>query len=230
MSYIDETGLAEVTTKLKTYIDNKAGGGDTPPTTIAELYSKSDQLYEEVNDKVDQLYEDAILDSYNNPVPTSIIYTNQPVTLYTPNADCTHYLIFHNDNNKFGIIWFNYSESRLLTHDSGVSGGISASCLTFSYVQNHSVVQFSSIGYNLTLYVSQDRYDTVDQAIAAIQSDQTTYIISPTYSWQNSYQGLSTYSNTKYSMLVSINNNTSLPLTFYELAKLSDNETIEVIV
>lgn len=26
MAYIDETGLAEVTTKLKTYIDNKAGG------------------------------------------------------------------------------------------------------------------------------------------------------------------------------------------------------------
>ena len=39
MSYIDETGLAEVTTKLKTYIDNKAGGGGEISTNSQSIFT-----------------------------------------------------------------------------------------------------------------------------------------------------------------------------------------------
>lgn len=197
------------------------GGGDTPPTTIAELYSK-----------VDQLYEDAVLDSYNTPVPTSIIYTNQPVTLYTPNANCTHYFIFRNSSNKFGIVWFDYYRyPNLLLHSSINLGDIGSAYLTFTSdnTSPHLNITYSSSATYFTQYVSQDRYDTVAQAITAIQSDQTTYRTVTGLDWQNSYQDLNTYSNTTYSTLTAIDNNISLPLTFYELAKISENETIEVI-
>lgn len=40
MSYIDETGLAEVTTKLKTYVDSKAGGDNSLPAFLNDTLSE----------------------------------------------------------------------------------------------------------------------------------------------------------------------------------------------
>lgn len=223
----DGLGQVEITTNVDIgyeveSIDNGDGtqtlqviDGGSQPTTLAEFYAQ-----------VDQLCEDTILDSYNNPVPTSIIYTTQPVTLYTPNANCTHYFIFKNSSGKFGIVWFNYSVGYLLLYPSG--SRVVPAYLAFTVVRTHLTVTFSSLIFR-TQYTSQDRYDTIDQAIAAIQSDQTTYVTNSATEWQNSSQGLNTYGNTKYSMLETIDSNTPLPLTFYELAKISENETIEVI-
>lgn len=45
MSYVDETGLAEVTTKLKAYVDNKSSGGAvliTKTITANGTYNASD--------------------------------------------------------------------------------------------------------------------------------------------------------------------------------------------
>ena len=73
MSYIDETGLAEVTTKLKTYIDNKASGGGCQAVSLQEYLTQC-----------------------LTPTTNTETYTQNAVTLYTPNAQCLKYFIRKN--------------------------------------------------------------------------------------------------------------------------------------
>lgn len=222
MAYIDETGLAEVTTKLKTYIDNKAGGGSAP-TNISEL--------------------DAVIKTYYNSLKTGTVqpYTQNAITLYTPDSNFRYYFIRkRSDGEIYNIVWLKQQYSTIYGTISGLTNlGISTIGGGFKNVgklilnnenldSNTVSTTLAPVGANqlISVYLSPN-YNTPADAIAAIQDPTTAYTgyLSDNlggFATDETYFG---YTNLEYYCRKENNEYVELK----RLSPLSENEAIEVI-
>lgn len=176
-------------------------------------------------------------------VPNSTRYTQNAVTLYTPNSSHKIYCIRQRaDNGKFSICWFKRNPSLNNNKGCGLftssADGIGARSIDLTQ-QNLNITDLSSLNIYAgdTLYYS-GTYDTLAEAIAAIQDPTTTYSISPSFGVNHNISVLP-YSNADFvdlrypsiisSYLLSLTNLTPNSIYFLEPNRISDNETIEVI-
>lgn len=200
---------------------------------------------------------DELMQIINNFCVTKAIPTNQPtyltqnaVTLYTPNANCTHYVIRQrNDNTGYNVIWtkipnFDYAymyydasaifsickylylkTTNNLPVVLGDINTIQTSCPPPNTVVSDVKLRFNAqIATTTTSYIS-DLFATEEEAIAAIQSPTTNYTTNtlPNFNKSLSYTLISNMLNIRY-------NSANQEYSVEYVRTISPNETIEVIV
>lgn len=222
MSYIDETGLAEVTTKLKTYIDNKAGGGSGVPSNMGDS-----------------------INYFLTPITNNTRYTQNALTLFTPNASFTKYFIRKNTlDNKYQIFWV-YSLDNPLLGQYTTNGELRGIAINYPDSDNTSISlldtsvnmywSLRSVASNNYPYSSVDTYNTLSDAIVAMQNPNTLYQVSSLIAVRHDlselpYSNISKYINQDVWQIPRNISATSITKgMLVETPKISDNETIEVI-
>lgn len=163
-------------------------------------------------------------------------YTENAITIYTPSANCKSYIIRQrSDNQKYHIVW-------IPTGNGAIKQNSTAGQIVYPmrYSNNNTIVAYetfktSDLNLGLQLwypsssvpyYVSTNAYNTVAEAITAIQSSSTAY---SAFTSGNTYSSVATgplYSNCDF--YVPSNSNISSFDEFYKPTPISPNETIEV--
>lgn len=105
-------------------------------------------------------------------------YTNDSVTLYTPNANCKKYAILKLSTGKYKIIW---SIDYLMSYSSNILGGYNSSRFLFQIKTKNGVILSDNVALERggetatnSMYYSAD-YTTFEECLQAIQSNATTY-------------------------------------------------------
>lgn len=195
--------------------------GGTTPQTIGEL--------------------DAIIKAYYNSLETGTVqpYTQNAITLYTPSANFERYFIRkRSDSEIYNIVWLRETEStpNPVLHDL-TNLGYSLDRIGFKsvgqpYLYNRNLdsntvnteLEPKAIPDRLALYLSSN-YNTLVDAIAAIQNTSTTYTRYDSVTGFNADTTYFGYTNLEY--FCRDENNEYVE--FKRLSPLSNNETIEVI-
>lgn len=195
----------------------QTGGGGSEPTTLAEL----DTI-------INNFYQNNFLSGTNQP------YTQNALTLYTPDADFNKYYIRkRSDTGTYAIAWFHKDTKFLQIYNPAVDAKTYDSIELANYgskykinSQNVSYIYFSAISSYGSFYYSTNNYNTFEDALLAIQNPNTSYTLWSSGSSINNDVNYIGYSNTEYYYF----SNGQQPTHFYKLSNLSSNETIEVIV
>jgi len=210
-----------------TYLTNL---GDTEPTPGPEIpeQSESPKILSELENQIVAITQKHIDYMFNDYVNNFAAYTDEPVTLYTPNEKYKHYMIRARDSgaSTFGIIWSQKRFQRL-----AASGGMVAP----AYIRSADFEQLEPTPVNNgflsyypmssdTGYTSQT-YNSFEECLAAIQDPNTVY------TYNGSVSSWSTYTHDGYK--ISCSNIPCVDSTIYDELypgrRISSNETIEVI-
>lgn len=215
-----KTGSSESITAsdFDTEIENiPSGGGTTAPTTIAEAQQQIMDVMTSFNE------------SLANIGKTYTPYSQNAMTLYTPSANNKYYVIRYRDG-QYQIVWFPAIYIFAISADTFMSykitGQFNYSPTTTMEFCDAPYPEWTTNGANVTAYLSP-YYSTIGEAIAAIQSPETTYTTGTNTSWgfakesQNVYLP---YTNLQYECLSG-----GQIVTNVEKKVLSHSETISVI-
>lgn len=197
------------------YVEEIPSGGGKP-STVEELNVINEGFFQ------------TLLDIPKN-YPT---YTQDNVTLYTPDVNCQCYVIAKRSGGKYCVAWFKVKNSDIgLSYRSNYNN---LAICEFSYVVENSIYEYYKHCYydktGFLLYRAE--YNTIEECIQAIQSNQTTYTKS------SSSNGLSIISDVEYIVPYcnyAINTNFGaggaryFNENFISTRKISSNETIQVI-
>lgn len=145
-------------------LGKNAGGGSSAPTpkTLGEL---NDIIHNFEN----ELYK--VLDSYE-------AYSNKPLTVYTPNSECNHFMIQKTSTDKYKITWSEYGY-----YAAFVNSGQQGFCNINLYNGTSTTGNYKSFStYNITMSVRQSTgsydkdtaftsnlFDTLDELVLALQ-------------------------------------------------------------
>lgn len=153
------------------------------------------------------------------------VYTNNAITLYTPDSECQNYVISQKTENAYRILWLqrpyvtNYQTGLLscgqdYNNNEAVTRANKFS--TFTVQLKITNPNYSGYGYG------SSTYNSVQECIDAIQSNATSYT-KLNNTWWGSLNNSIIYSNTP----AIINETGSLNID--AIQKLSKNETIVTI-
>lgn len=190
-----------------TEIENLPSGGNI--TTITDINNMLASFED---------YLDTLVDNYT-------AYLNEPITIYTPNADSTSFMIQKRSNGKYRIVWSNYAYYLCL---------VSNSSQVFSHRENLST--YSKLSRALAItdertstqaifgYYSND-FNTLETLVLAIQNSNGSGISYSLYQGGFGYSGiLDTNWITPISNLPVFNSDKITPFTNGKV--LSHNTTI----
>jgi hypothetical protein len=192
---------------------NVGGGG---PKNVAELNNALKDLYDGFNYYVNN--------EYNN---TKTAYTDNNINIYSPHENCKKYLITKTNGGKYQIHWVkNYlflayggtlTPGNFVNYDyysSEINNNGDLINTTYGYLTGYRNGQWQE-----NRYVSKTSYDTVEEAISAIQSNETKYMATT----GETYYAECLYSNS------AIIDNIQTDCKFVEVGIISHNETIITI-
>jgi len=198
-------------TTLSAKVSQISGGGDEP--TFTNMVDIQDYIAS-CFDKVDEVLQ--------KQVQQREVYTNNAITLYTPNIDCKSYVILERDGGIFRVCWgqkpylYRYTSSVC---NSTISGADTS--FTDKRAFEDATININLQSYNsATSYYSQN-FSSVDECLQAIQSNTTTYTQTT-----NSYFGsIGSPNAIKYSNIPAfdVSNNTMINTN---VKRVSQNETI----
>ncbi len=149
--------------------------GTTSPKTINELR----QITTDFNS-----YLNSLLDNYN-------AYTNEPITIYTPESRCTNFMIQKRSNGKYRIVWTKIGKYVALASNSSQK----FTCLyqpSYFYSFADNICNILSTNMYVTSYESayySNEFDTLEDLILNLKSNQSSI----TYTHYNtglSYSGV----------------------------------------
>lgn len=150
----------------------EAGGGGEPVIPTPKSINELNTELADVGNKYGE-YLQGVINSYDT-------YTNNAITIYTPNATHKNYIIYKRQNGTYRIIWFN-SYSGL----AGLLMGTSSGNLIVSTAKiSVSGTNYNVSGFTLTstiasegtqYYYSHEAYNNTEECITAIQSNSTSY-------------------------------------------------------
>ena len=140
--------------QMPTAIENIPSGGGGTPTNLIEL----NKMLSDFGD-----YLDALVDNYT-------AYTNEPITIYTPDAESTSFMIQKRSNGKYRVVWSNYAFYLCLVSNS-----------TQSFANNYMGNSYYKISQPLVLNVSagtgsivkayySPEFTTLEGLVAALQN------------------------------------------------------------
>ena len=214
-----KTGTSETiqASTFDTAISNIPSGSATP-TTISEL-----------NDAIVDLAESFV--DYLGTLPnTYSVYTNDPVTLYTPNASFPYYAIQKRSSGKYRVIWT--STNLILFYSDGIRNWYWYERFTQNGSQDVSQIFNSNgtvgIGYNDTGdYYYSDEYNTANECVEKMLNNELVYsYISGAYLGAiEDTPYIIPYSNAPIMKFISNNSDPEIKMS----QRISQNETIQVI-
>lgn len=197
----DVKEFAEVTTNIE-------GSGGIPEITNTEDVTNL------INACINQIY-DTIDTKYAK-------YMETPVTLYTPSVEHKYYMIRKDANGKYQPIWLSVSVLGY-QNATGVTTGyfvIQAKNIRTIPFNESKIFKYGTV--SLTAYLGKVKYDTLDEAIEAIQRPTEEYT-------SGQYGSYASYDDDGYKVactnMVYVNSKNDIE----PLRKISSNETIEVI-
>lgn len=172
-------------------------------------------------------------------------YTQNAITIYTPNANNKTYVIRQrNDTFKYHIVWLptGYGASKI-TNSMRMAYpmeyfSVYRSGVAFVYETLGTSLHFAArdwlANYSTPYYISTNTYNTVEEAITAIQSSSTAYSVWTSGGIFSSVDSGPVYSNcdfyvSHYDEYLQDSTNFSSFNDFYKPTPISPNETIEVI-
>ncbi len=160
-------------TTLSAKVSQISGGGDEPTfTNMADIQDYIASCF----DKVDELLQ--------KQVQQREVYTNNAITLYTPDINYKNYVILQRDNGIFRVGWG--QKPYLYRYVSSISNSaLSGADVNFT---NNRAFEDATISANLQTYASgtsyySQNYNSVDECLQAIQSNQTTYTYNSSAYW-----------------------------------------------
>ena len=197
---------------LSYLLGKKNGGGETIPKSVEEF------------DGALKTVTDNFLDYLNNDFnDEKNAYTDQNITLYTPDAEFSKYMIYK-ANNKYKVAWIrNYvfvaNGSNFATGSIGPYSYLSIKVNSDGelYQGREYKTSFSFDGqWQDNLYLSNESFDTLEDIINAMSNDNITY---------STNAGLISYQELLYSnWVLGLDNN---PVYYIiETSIISHNETI----
>lgn len=220
--------ITENRTQNITFDNGYDGLNSVQITTNVEATQKEVASLEDIRTTIDNDTFSIIsyLMDYSNTYET---YTNEPVTLYTPSADCKYYTIRCRGINTYSILWlppiFLKYYSVALFHTV---------CLIVSQRTYHADGTMDSIsgtgvslgGMSIIGYYSSN-YSSIEECIEAMKSPNTTYTQGTSaYKW--SFDDPRQYGWSEYAFPC-----TNLPCfendILLQSKKVSSDETIEII-
>jgi len=169
-------------------------------------------------------------------------YTNQSITLYTPDIDCTNYVIQKKSDNTYRVVWAkeNFCYATIVSNTSEEIIGFGWAKSSSTYVipesvsdlkQNYNVLFITaSLDQSRIKFYYSNNFPTLQELIQALQ-DSTGQNI--TYTFYNGGYGFSAIVDNDWKAPMSNcpifdrrNNNNTIIL---DGKRVSNNETIEVI-
>lgn len=155
--------------------------GDNTPILASEFDTEIENLptgekietLAKLNEKANELVE------YYKTIPSTYTsYTDENITLYTPDETCKTYAIAKRTNGMYRIFWFKNNIGINFQKISSTSYNLRAWYLIFGQTTNYDLSLYSNkimVGlFNSTGYQSSDM-STLNQCLTAIQSNSTTY-------------------------------------------------------
>ena len=227
------TSLQNDMATLKTNVQAK-GVEVTESDNFTSLASKvaqipsgsSDPTIESISDMTDYINScfDKIDEVLNKQVSNRTAYTNNALTLYTPNSECQNYVISQRTESAYRVIWF--QRPYITNYQTGImfcgQGTINESTTRGAKFSTCTLgLTLSDVGYSGICYTSQN-YNNVQECIDAIQNNSTTYSQLNNV-WLGAINNSIIYSN-----VPAIINETG-SLNINAIQKLSKNETIVTI-
>lgn len=148
-------------------IANLPSGTSTPTSPL--------EFDENVHNTITSFYEYAL-----SLPQTYQTYTNEQVTLYTPNINFKHYIIQKRSSGKYRVAWFKYD---FIIYDDGIKhlkwvvtntqGDVELASLTQSKIYPSIIAQDD-------YYISSE-YDTVEECIQKMLNNELTYTTASTF-------------------------------------------------
>jgi len=145
-------------------------------------------------------YSRSLFDNYYNNVNSIInnyeAYTNENITLYTPNENAKKYMIQKKASGKFRIVWGSYEVIRVANNSSQEFQayriwGTTWSANTFTDLKNmiFNIIYFASVLPGNTFYYSNE-FNTFQQLIEALQDETQSNISYTSYTGGTGFSGV----------------------------------------
>lgn len=208
-----ESKSVTITENTTTTITPTSGKDGLSSVAVTTNVSASVETIETLNVCVNQflVYQKNIPNNYEP------LY-NVAKTLYTPFIGCPYYVIYKNRGGLYSIGWFTNGNSEY-TGVKMINNYLTGDAIEFNI--NLAPSGFSH-GSNSTKYYSVNGYETLEQAVNAIQNNQTQYKSSSSNSNYMFYDQNSIYYSNSY-----IYNQASN--SYMNVDRISSNETIQAI-
>lgn len=208
-------GLGEVNVTVEV----EGSGGDSESVEPITKISDIEEEIKCLNDTVSKRLTETV-----NNYPS---YTNNSVTLYTPNETNKYYVIRKRGVRQYAIIWF----PELIIKQDTVGLLATTKIEASSYLNYNGEPEITSLtnrSKNALGYCSSN-YTTFEECVEAIQNPSTTYTTAENSAWgvqlqNDSWDGYEEY-HLQATNLPYININGE----FNNTRRISSNETIEVI-
>lgn len=184
-------------------VNIQVSGGITPVEPMTSINELPTFISNSVEEQLNQI---------PNTYPT---YTDDALTLYTPSANATHYVIRKRGENTYGIIWFTCSVISIV---SNYIRPTKTTISSFVIADTVSAPTLSNAIQKMLGYMSPN-YTTFEECLNAIQNPNTTYTESTSLDWTNANDG--EYDISATNMISSSG--------YGNLRKLSSNEVIKII-
>lgn len=155
-------------------------------------------------------------------------YTENSITLYSPNAAFKYYFIVEKSNQKYAVVWHVSIYAELFVTSSSKYLKESNIRIAQSQISKTGNISYGSIVYNDDIencYYSND-YDTYEEVITALQNNTITYNTSQERPSLNNNQNPILYSNAS---ILKTTSGTYTRETYTGAGVISHDETIQVI-
>lgn len=194
--------------QMPTAIENLPSGGSSP-TNLTEL---NDILSDFDN------YLDTLVNNYT-------AYTNEPITIYTPNESSTSFMIQKRSNGKYRIVWSDRANYLCLVSNNTQSFCNRVPALIYAKISTPLVISTNKSGDTMIYGYYSGEFNTLEALLLAIQNSNGSGISYTSYSGGFGYSGIlnSTWT-TPISNLPVFNSDKITPFTNGKV--LSHNTTI----
>lgn len=191
----------EITSYLLGKKSSGGGGGSSEIQTLTQLNEKANELVE-----------------YYRSIPSTYeVLTDEPTTLYTPNANYKTYTIQRTSNYGYRVIWWQNGAGIVKNNNDSFNWYLKFDSLDYNLQNFNNKITYLT---DTNFYIQQsNEYSSMDDCISAIQNNSTTYE-------QKRVSSVLIRSTTLYSNTFVVDAQSD---TLLSPKKLSSKETIEVI-
>lgn len=129
-------------------------------------------------------------DYLNELVNEYTTYTNEPITIYTPDEKSTSFMIQKRSNGKYRIVWSNYAFYLCLVSNSSQSFCYKSAYNNYSSISMPITLNTKKINTDIIKGYYSAEFNTLEDLLLAIQNQNGTGISYTSYAGGFGYSGV----------------------------------------